>query len=228
MITQVKQRHARAAAELSDRGGLENAESIVESLTAGLTNLRNLLIKRVHADIEDRFGIDSMLAPMSEDEEQRELYNAKIETEVYSLVVAANEVCRALGAEDETWFVYWLLRLRLGDDVPRPVHHRLEGYRKRSLSSRRLLFSDVLVRVIPEASKAPLIVFKLYPKSVRLAVAVALNDSLRAAELRGEQAALLPAINDCQQCHGRPLEPGDICPECQNPLWKLHWLLSAD
>ena len=62
----------------------------------------------------------------------------------------------------------------------------------------------------------------------RLAVAVAFNDPLRAAELRSEQVNLLPAIEDCLHCHGRPLETGDVCSECGNPLWNLDWLLSAD
>lgn len=205
-----------------------SVEQVVENLAASLNNLRNLLLRRVHEDIEAQYGIDSMLAPMTEEEEERELFQAKVEIEVYSIATAADEMTASNYADDQQWCLDWLTQLRLGDDVPKGVQQRLEGYLKRSLEKRRLLFSDVLVRSLPEAGKAPLVIFRLYPKAVRLAVAVAFNDPLRASECRNEQIAILPSITDCHQCHGRPLDSGDTCSECGSPLWKLRWLLAAD
>ena len=49
---------------------------------------------------------------------------------------------------------------------------------------RCLAFSDVLVKVIPESRKAPLVLFHLLPLAVRLVTAAALGDQATAAKLR--------------------------------------------
>jgi len=230
MLAQIKQRHSEAAARLAKQTqwAPASAATVVDHLSADLTNLRNLLLRRVHEDVQTEFGLDSMLSPMTASEEERELRNAKVEIEIYSAVVAANEIAAGGYVDDEAWAIDWLMHLRFGDDIPEGLQHRLDGYRKRSRESRRLLFSDLLVRSLPEAHKAPLIIFRLFPRAVRLAVAVTFNDPVRAARWRDEQTAMLPAVGDCLQCHGRPLESGDVCDECGNPLWKLPWLRAAD
>lgn len=227
----IEARREIAAVEFGRRVGPSDAEAFVVQFSTSLTQLRDLLLQRIHEDIQTHFGVDSMLAPMSASEEHRELFHAKVEIELYSIATAADEIAGGGYLDrdvDRRWLLDWLLHLRLGDRIPHGVAHRLSGYRKRSAAARRLLFSDLLVHSFPEAQKAPLVVFRLYPKAVRLAVAAAFDDPLRAAELRNEQIRLLPAISDCRECHGRPLESGASCPKCGNPLWRLTWMLAAD
>ena len=88
----------------------------------------------------------------------------------------------------------------------------------------RLGFSRNLENVFPEARLAPLILYRLFPLSVRIVTAVAFGHHLDAAELRNRQAFWLPAITDCHDCHGRPLDNGDECVVCGNPLWTYQWL----
>ena len=76
--------------------------------------------------------------------------------------------------------------------------------------------------------QAPLVIYRLLPLGVRIIVAVAFGDHLRAGETRNEQTALLPVIADCHECHGRPLDNGERCHRCSNPLWGFDWLTAAD
>jgi len=89
-----------------------------------------------------------------------------------------------------------------------------------------LKFVSVLQRAIPESARAPLVLFRLYPRAVRILAAVAFGDPLRAQELRAEQIGFLPAISDCHECHGRVMDNEDICRCCGNPLWNFAFLLS--
>lgn len=228
MLASIQKRHAQAAESLSEQCDVSDSQQIVEDLSAMLTHVRSLLAKRVHEDIETRFGVDSMLAPMSLTEEERELHHAKVEIETYMIVVCADEISDSGYVDDQEWCIQWLTHLRLGDDLPAHIPDRIAAYLKRSIEKRRLLFSDILARCLPEAHKAPLVVFRIFPKAVRLAVAMAFHDSTRVAQLRDEQIAFLPAIVDCPQCHGDLLESSDTCRQCGNPLWNLEWLVAAD
>jgi hypothetical protein len=225
MSTNLQMRQEKAIEVLAGYDATRQPDRVVESLSAGFSTLRNLFLRRIHDDVETYFGIDSMLAPMNESVERKELYQAKLEIEVYNIAVAAQELREGYRLDDPS---QWLLQLRLGDDIPAGVQHRLDGYLKRTPSERRLMFASIIEHVLPEAIKVPLIIFRLYPRAVRIAVAVAFRDALRAAEQRNEQLALLPAIGDCDSCHGRPLDNGDICSLCGNPLWKIQWLNAAD
>ena len=228
MLASIQKRHASAIEQLCQHCDSDKCEEIVENLSASLTQMRNLLVKRVHEDIEARFGVDSMIAPMSLSEEERELHHAKIEIEIYMIVITADEISHSGYIDDKDWTVEWLTRLRLGDDLPDDIAKRIQTYSQRSLQQRRLLFSDLLIRSLPEAQKAPLVIFRLFPKAIRLAVATAFMDPMRATELRNAQTSTLPAIADCPQCHGHPLESGENCQECGNPLWTFRWLNAAD
>ena len=228
MLASIQKRHAQAAESLAEQCDTLEPQQVVEDLSATLTHVRNLLVKRVHEDVEARFGVDSMLGPMSLTKEERELHHAKVEVETYMIVVCATEMSSSGYVEDQDWCIQWLTDLRLGDDLPAHIPDRIAAYLKRSIENRRLLFSDNLVRCLPEAHKAPLVVFRLFPKAVRLAVAMAFHDSTRAAQLRDEQIALLPAIVDCPQCRGDILDGSDTCRQCGNPLWNLEWLVAAD
>jgi hypothetical protein len=225
----LQERYGRAIAELADRTSLRPPAEVVESLVAGFTTLRNLFLRRVHQDIEEYFGIDSMLAPMTSTEESKELYATKVEIEVFNVAIAMEEAQRARYIVAEpAWLRHWFLQLRLGDEVPPDVHHRLDGYLKRTPDEQRLMFEAIVEHKLPEAIRVPLIVYRLYPPAVRSAMAVAFGDPLRAAEHRNEQLGLLPAINDCNSCHGKPLDNGEVCGTCGNPLWKIGWLCAAD
>jgi hypothetical protein len=127
------------------------------------------------------------------------------------------------------WFTQWLAKMTFGqgaDDAR--VRQRLADYAAQSADQRRLAFSNVLVKAMPEAGRAPLVTFSLFPLAAAIATAIAFGDVRRATELRNSQAAMLPAISDCQQCHGRPLANGASCEVCGNPLWKYQWLTAAD
>lgn len=229
MPTSLQERQERAIACLSRRDRMRQPAQVVESLSSGLSVLRNLFLTRVHDDVEAYFGVDSMLAPMTLTETRKELYQAKLEIETYNIATAVDEVRQGNYLEGEAeWLSDWLLQLRLGDDVPEGVQLRLAGYLKRGADEQRLLFAGAIEHTLPEALKAPLIIYRLYPLGVRMAVAIAFHDPLRGIELRNEQMALLPAIGDCNSCHGRPLDNGDVCSTCGNPLWKIRWLNAAD
>jgi hypothetical protein len=82
--------------------------------------------------------------------------------------------------------------------------------------------------VLREAQRAPLVLFRLFPLSVRIVTAAAFNDGETAQSLHAEQLSILPAIADCSQCHGGLLKPGAKCATCGNPLWKFKWLTAID
>ena len=104
----------------------------------------------------------------------------------------------------------------------------MSEYLKSSPADRRLIFTNVLVKTLREAGRAPLVLFRLYPLSVSIAISVAFGDQLEASEIRNRQISTLPAIADCHECHGRPLDNGEICSLCGNPVWSYKWLTAAD
>jgi hypothetical protein len=168
-----------------------------------------------------------MLAPLSVLKSERE---TSVEIELYAIAESAAEIDNSNYIRCEgDWPLQWLTRLRLGDAREQPdVQQRLTQYVSKSADQRRLAFSNNLVKTMPEAGRAPLITFRLFPLAVWLATAIAFGDSPRAAELRKAQTAILPAIADCQKCQGRPFENGERCEICGSPLWKYEWLTAAD
>jgi hypothetical protein len=100
----------------------------------------------------------------------------------------------------------------------------MRRYDQQNDGQRRRMFSSFLEQAFPEARKAPLIIYRLLPRAVWIVTALAFGDALRAREVRGEQISYLPIIGDCHYCHGLPLENGETCVECGNPLWKIKWL----
>jgi hypothetical protein len=103
---------------------------------------------------------------------------------------------------------------------------RVNYYASQNIEERRLKFVSVLQRTIPQSARAPLVLFRLFPRSVRILAAVAFADPLSAQKLRNEQIGFLPAISDCHECHGQVLDNDEICRCCGNPLWNYTWLLS--
>lgn len=213
-----------AAAELQEYLVDLSGEQVTHSLTYGLNTLRNLLFQRIHADVEATFGHDSMLIPASVEQSEQ---LAKEEIEAFQVAMATVAVREGQYATCEPqWFVKWLGELRLGAALADAKwRRRIRHYAAAATEDeQRLLFSRSLETVFPEARRAPLVLFRLFPLSVRIVVAIAFGHHLDAAELRNRQTRWLSAIADCQDCHGRPLDNGEQCANCGNPVWKYNWL----
>ena len=126
---------------------------------------------------------------------------------------------------DPSWYHDWLSRLRLEEDVDKEnVRKRLDRYREMTEEERRVGFSRVLDKTFPEATHAPLVLYRLFPLSVAIATALAFSDESDAKRLRQQQISWLPSIADCHECRGQVLENGERCATCSNPLWTYDWL----
>jgi hypothetical protein len=220
-------RRVEAAKHLAQQQPEMDAERITASLSDGLNTLRNLMFTRIHEDVEDNLGRDSMLLPVSVRESE---LAAKREIDCFQVATAAR------AAQDHhhvtcefAWYVRWLGHLRLGEAANDPKYRRrVRHYLRASEDEARLDFSRYLERVFPEASRAPLILYQLFPLAVRIVCAIAYGRHLEASELRNRQAFWLAVINDCHECHGRPLDNGEQCQVCGNPLWNYRWLQEVD
>jgi hypothetical protein len=220
-------RRGEAAEEFDGHEGRSDGARIVASLADGSTLLRNLLYSRVHQDVERVLGKDSMVMPISEMKTEKQ---AKTEIELYQIAVSAGFVRdRAYAGMEDEWYLRWFTRLRLGEPhADEKVSRRLADYVSKTEDERRLAFTNVLARVLPESRRAPLVLFRLLPLAVKIATALAFDDRQTAAETRRQQAAELPAVTDCRTCHGELLDNGKQCQECGSPLWKYEWLTTTD
>src|SRR5580698_9245150 len=77
------QRRTDAAAEFDRLTQRADGARVVHLLADGLSMLRDLLFTRIHGDMEQIFGLDSMLLPVSLLKCEA---NAKTEIEVYQVV----------------------------------------------------------------------------------------------------------------------------------------------
>lgn len=215
-------RRDRFIAEFDAQLQRSDGRRIVNSLCYGLTELRGLLFTRVHADVERNFGRDSMVMPMSllasED-------RARLEIDIFQIATSSAQVQQHKYVADPAWYLDWLRRLRLDDSAYQDnVRKRLERYWEMTEEERRVGFSRVLEKTFPEATRAPLVLYRLFPLSVAIATALAFSDDADARRLRQQQISWLPAIADCQECRGQVLENGERCATCSNPLWTYDWL----
>ena len=72
-----------------------------------------MLYARLHEDVEETLGVDSMLAPIAP--AKTKALTGR-ETESYQIAESAVLVRRSgCVREDGPWYVHWLSRLRLGD-----------------------------------------------------------------------------------------------------------------
>ena len=226
MNRQTLERRERASRELQTYRPSDRSQQVVDSLSAGLTLLRDLFLVRASDDVERRYGMDSMLG-VSLANLQRQIRFAKIETEAYSCIIVNEEaVANGWVSSTDSSFLDWIFRLRLGEDCRDVMEQRVEHYQSRTVEERRLKYVSQLQRSTPQSARAPLVLFRLFPRSVRIVAAVAMGDPRRAQELRAEQFRLLPTINDCHACHGRVLDNEEVCRCCGNPLWNFDWLLA--
>ena len=204
----------------------KDGQRVVTSLDSGLSVLRDLLYGRLHYDVEQIVGTDSMLIPLSEPKTQRA---TKVQIEVYQVIEStwAVQERRYVGSAD--WYLDWLTRFRLGEMAGKErIQNEIAAYRGMKPHGRQLAFTDVLMRVLPESRKAPMVLFQLVPLAIQIVTAVAFGDSPAAAELRQQQKSILPAVTDCPACHGAVLNNGDFCDTCSNPIWTYKWLTVAD
>jgi len=216
-------RRAQAAVCFNEHEHRDDGTRLANCLADGLNLLRDLFFTRVHSDVETAFGMDSMLAPISPVKTEA---NSKMEIDIYQ-VAESVELAQArhyIGTSDE-WYAHWLGKLRLGEGLTEPgVAQRLAYYANKDADGRRRAFSQVLERALPEASRAPLIIYRLLPLAVTITSAIAFGDHVSAQAVRKRQMLLLSSIGDCHECRGALLDIGEQCPQCGNPFWKYAWL----
>ncbi|MGA2256582.1 MAG: hypothetical protein ABSG53_18190 [Thermoguttaceae bacterium] len=223
---EIVNRCSTAAEEFDHHEHRSDGLQIIESICGGLTLVRDAVYARVHADVERRMGMDSMIFPLSEEKSER---TTKLEIEIYQIVVAAGAAQVKGYIVDGKWFRDWLAELRMGHvDSNSRAARRMSYYVEKSADDQRLAFSNILATTLPEASRAPLILLRLVPLAVQIATALAFGKSVDALQLRREQTEILPSIPDCDRCHGKLLENGEQCTMCGNPLWTYEWLTTAD
>ena len=218
---------AGAVEEFNGSGGRNDGARVAGGLFHGLRVLREAFYLRIHQDVERMIGKDSLLMPVSE---LQTLRRTTEEVEAFQVAesVAAVRQSGYLG-ERADWYLPWLLRLRLGKQPVGPqVLKRCLDYASGSDDQRRLEFTDALVRILPESTKAPLVLFRLYPLALHIVTAGAFDDRDTGTALRKRQSAILPAILACRVCHGRILQSDEPCARCGNPLWKYEWLTVID
>lgn len=217
------ERRAAAAAQLAKQEPDLATDKITQSLIGGMNLLRDRVFRRIHSDVEQNVGQDSMLQPVSVEKSE---WVAKNEIEACQVSVAALAAAsRHYLHCDDKWFVSWLAQLRMGDVISDTKwRRRIRHYLAMSDDELRLEFSRKLENVFPEARHAPLILYRLFPLSVRIVTAVAFGNNMDAAEIRNRQMFWLPAIGDCPECHGRPLDNGEECCVCGNPVWTYQFL----
>ena len=150
--------------------------------------------------------------------------------EVYQVAegVAAVRAHHFLPAEDD-WFVDWLIGLRL-EAAAEQLSFKLQvvTYLAATGVERRMAFSNVLAKTLRESTRAPLVIFRLYPLALELAVVQAFGDRTSALAVRRRQGEILSSLHDCPECRGTILDCGDQCRQCGNPLWTIEYLLAAD
>jgi len=225
-LEEFARRHSQAVEEFNRHEGRRDGDRVAASLTAGLSVLRDSLFSRMHEDVERVIGRDSMIIPVSEVKAQRA---ARTEIELYQITESGSAAREFSYVGSLEWYVEWLCQLRLAEPlIDQTCCKRIREYLAETADNRRLRFESAVAKVLPEANRAPLVMFQLFPLCVQIATALAFADHNRASGLRRVQTGLLPAITDCRACHGKVLENGEQCPGCGNPLWKFAWLTTAD
>lgn len=217
---------AQAGDEFNHHENRHEGTQVAFALVGGLRVIRDSLYLRVHRDVEQVIGRDSMLAPVSELKAQS---RAIMEIDAYEIAESAIAVRRNGYAADVAWYQAWLAKLLTRDpSVAEEVSARSTEYLSQTVDGRRLAFMNVLAGAMPESIRAPLVLFRLLPLAVHIATACAFRDHSTAGNLRRQQQSLLPGIVDCRECRGQVLECAEQCRRCGNPLWKYEWLTSTD
>jgi hypothetical protein len=229
-LTPQKYHETVAAFERLSTG--HDAVKVVDRLSAGMNMLRDSFFHRIHGDLEDALGRDSMLlgvSPLKSEEK------ARAEIELYQINETAIEIDESgwrqgpdgSGPVNRDQLTQWLVKFRFGDTSDEPmIARRLAAYAGKRSDDRRMLFAAALERAFPEARRAPLVVYRLLGPAAAIHAALAFGDCTRARDLRKRQKSLLPSISDCRTCHGEVLDSGEKCLQCGNPFWKHEWLVA--
>lgn len=219
-----------SVAQFERLGTGHDATRVIDRLSAGMNLLRDSFYHRIHGDLEDALGRDSMLLPVSPIKSEEK---ARAEIEIYQIHETVCEIeesrwCPAAAADRlSDQMLDWLVNFRLGEAAGESlVARRLTAYRGKPADERRLLFAAALERAFPEARRAPLIIYRLVGPAAGIHAALAFGDCQRARELRKRQKSLLSSISDCRTCHGEVLDSGEKCLQCGNPFWKHEWLVA--
>ncbi len=216
----------QAAIEFNQREPGRDGARVVNSLATGLNTMRRLLCVRLREDVEQNFGLDSLNLPLSAVETERRLER---EIDTYQAAVAALHARHHGYLQSEPdWCGRWFARLQRADFGADIVdQERLSHYLGLTRQEQRLAFTNVLVKILPAGGRAPLVLFRLFPASVRVVTSQAFGDAETAAEVRTQQRAILPAIEDCPECHAALLDNGRVCAKCSNPLWSYDYLTTS-
>jgi hypothetical protein len=204
----------------------QDGEAIVAQLDDALILLSDLVFLRIHGEVEQHLGVDSLYNPVSEVKSEAK---AKAETKLFlaceaGIFAEEREYVKWRNNWCETWLAAMLFDER---DLGMPAAERLAAYRDKSSDDRRRGFSLVLERTFPEAIRAPLVIYRLLQPAARLATALAFGRPDQAQAQRDRQLVVLPSILDCSTCHGEVLPSGQACVSCGNPFWKYD-LLTAE
>ncbi|MCY2992813.1 MAG: hypothetical protein NTY19_33770 [Planctomycetota bacterium] len=226
MKDKVSDKHREAVEQFNRQAGRNDGDRVAESLEQGLNLVRNLFYERMHFDVEKIIGTDSMFIPLSE---MKTCLQCKSAIDVYQIVESAWAV-RQFGflRSGDDWYLPWLEGQRLAATLADETTARqIQRYRLQTPDQRRRELMDILLDMLPESGRAPLVLFSLVPLSVQLVTALAFGDRPRGEAVRKQQQDVLPALADCRDCHGAVLVNGKLCNTCGNPLWKFAWLTST-
>ena len=150
---EIVSRCSTAAEEFDHHEHRSDGLQVIESLCGGLTLIRDAVYARVHADVERRVGMDSMIFPLSEEKSER---TTKQEIEIYQIVVAAGAAKARGYVADGNWFRDWLAELRMGHvDSNSRAARRISYYVSKPADDQRLAFGNILATTLPEASRSP-------------------------------------------------------------------------
>src|SRR5262245_9165487 len=122
-------RREQAAVGFNEHEHRDDGTRLVNNLADGMNLLRVLFFTRVHSHVENVFGMDSMLAPISLAKSEA---NAKMEIDIYQLAESIDTAIEHhyVSTSDE-WYAHWLGKLRLGEGLTEPgVAQRLAYYAK--------------------------------------------------------------------------------------------------
>ncbi len=216
------QQRLEAADAFNALGRRSDGQRVAAALLDGFAVLGRLCFDRVRWDVDLNLGADSFYIA----DRQAELAARR---EIVEFEVAETAACvrqqKYLATPGE-WFIDWLARLCLTEYGHREESdRRLAEYARMDERNRQRHFVLALERRLPSARRSPLVLFRLFPLSVRIVAATAFADEAWARQLRDEQVTILPRIGQCADCHGTLLSQG-LCNQCGNPLWNYAWLTS--
>lgn len=217
------ERRATAARIFGDELRRGDGSEVVAKLDDAFTLLANLVYARVHGDVERHVGIDSLINPLSE-------LKAEAHTKAEVLAYIAAESAAFAGEREyvpaSLYYRTWLADFIVASgNLSVPLVERLAAYDTATADDRRRAFSVVLERAMPEAGRAPLVIYRLLQLAVNLATAQAFGKIEHAQAQRDRQLVLLQNILDCRECAGQLLPPGEKCAQCGNPFWKYELLI---